>query len=407
MEITDSLTLDASGLAFTRDGFLVGDAKVSRAGNVQYYLGRELGLTGDEASAVYGVYRDPATVFEEDSMRSLVGRPVTRGHPPNGVTADNWKELTVGQVGGRVVRDGEHVVAPMAIMDAAAAKEVSAGARALSAGYSVNVVADQGIAPDGTPYQYRQASPLRFNHVAYLPDNNPRAGNTRIGDAHWGTPTAEELRIGDGRAPGAQDRGALNPQPEKSNMSNTNTRTVLVDGLSVETTDAGAQAIAKLQQQVQDSRGALDAANTAHTAAIAAKDAEIAKRDATIDDLKGKVLTDAALDERVQARGDLVATAKAIHDADYRGKSDADVRKAAVIGKLGDAAIAGKTDAYIEARFDILADGVTADPVVKALRDGGGRGGSGGGNQGTPMMDNGWAASVASLDYRTRNQKEG
>ncbi|WP_126969055.1 DUF2213 domain-containing protein [Xanthomonas sp. BRIP62411] len=369
MEIFDSLTLDASGLSYTRDGFLVGDAKVSRAGNVQHYLGRELGLTGDEASAVYGVYRDPNTVFEEDSMRSLVGRPVTRGHPPNGVTADNWKELTVGQVGGRVVRDGEHVVAPMAVMDAAAAKEVSAGARSLSAGYSVQVVADQGIAPDGTPYQYRQASPLRFNHVAYLPDNNPRAGNTRIGDAHWGTPTAEELRIGDGRAPGGKDR-ADNPT-RNNTMSNTNTRTVMVDGLPVECTDASAIAIDKLQRQLSDSNAVAARQATDHTAALAVKDAEIAKRDAAIDDLKGKVLDAAALDARVQARGDLLATAKSIHDADYRGKSDADVRKAAVVGKLGDAAIAGKGDAYIEARFDILADGVKAtDPVARALSDG-------------------------------------
>ena len=34
MIIKDSLTLDASGLAVTSDGYLVGEAKVSRAGNV-------------------------------------------------------------------------------------------------------------------------------------------------------------------------------------------------------------------------------------------------------------------------------------------------------------------------------------------------------------------------------------
>ncbi|PPU46774.1 hypothetical protein XarbCFBP7697_14065 [Xanthomonas arboricola] len=394
MEIIDSLTLDASGLAFTRDGFLVGDAKVSRAGNVQHYLGRELGLTGDEATQVFGVYRDPATVFNEDSMRSLVGRPVTRGHPPDGVTADNWKELTVGQVGGRVVRDGEHVVAPMAIMDSSAAKEVAAGARALSAGYSVEIIADQGIAPDGTAYQYRQSGSLRFNHVAYLPDNNPRAGNTRMGDAHWGTPTADQSSIGDGRTPDGKHR-ADTQSPKEKLMSNT--RTVLVDGLSVETTDAGAQAIDKLQRQLSDSNAVAARQATEHTAALALKDAEIAKRDAAIDDLKGKVLDDAALDARVQARGDLVATAKAIHDTDYRGKSDADVRKAAVIGKLGDAAIAGKGDAYIEARFDILADGVKPfDPVARALSDGAAHR--------TVVQDNGYAASVAGLDYRTKNQ---
>ncbi|TAA11293.1 DUF2213 domain-containing protein [Pseudoxanthomonas winnipegensis] len=391
MHITDCLTLDASGLAFTRDGFLIGDAKVSRAGNVQQYLGRELGLTGDDASRVFGVYRDPATVFDEDSMRSLVGRPVTRGHPPNGVTADNWKELTVGQVGGRVVRDGEHVVAPMAIMDAAAAKEVHGGARALSAGYTCQIVEDAGTAPDGTEYQFRQAGPLRFNHVAYLPDNNPRAGNTRIGDA-WATPTADQASTGGGRAPGGKDRGDNNPPKRNTPMSDT--KTVLVDGLSVVTTDAGAQAIEKLQKQIAD--GA-----TAHATALAAKDAEIAKRDAEIDKLKGQVLSDAEIDKRAAARADLVTKAKSLHDADYTGKSDLEIRKAVLVAKLGDAAIAGKSEAYIDARFDALLDAIPPrrDQVVAAL--------DAARSRQTPVQDNGYSAWVAGLDYRTRNQKEG
>ena len=68
MLIRDSLTLDASGLKMTKDGYLIGDAKISRAGNVQQYYGAELGLTGDDAGKVFGVYRDPDTVFDEDSL---------------------------------------------------------------------------------------------------------------------------------------------------------------------------------------------------------------------------------------------------------------------------------------------------------------------------------------------------
>src|SRR5690606_660304 len=90
-----------------------------------------------------------------------------------------------------------------------------------------------------------------------------------------------------------------------------------------------------------------------HNAVIAAKDQQIAKLEAERDSLQGKVLSDADLDKRVQARADLIATAKSIHDADYTGKSDADIRKAVVVGKLGDAAVQGKSEAYIDARFDI------------------------------------------------------
>lgn len=354
MHITDSLALDASGLILTRDGFLVGDAKVSRAGNVQKYYGHEIGLTGDEAHRVFGVYRDPDVVFHEDSMRSLAGRPVTRNHPDESVTADNWAQLAKGQVGGVIRRDGEHVVAPMAIMDATAVREVQSGARSLSAGYTVEIVKDEGISPGGEPYQYRQAGALRFNHVAYLPGNNPRAGNTRIGD----------------------DRG-IPPRPLKSkggrHMTD-NLRKVVLDGISIETTDQGAEAISKLQGQLAAKATALNVADESMKAEIAKKDAELAKKDAEIDDLKGKIMDDAALDARVQARADLIGKARQIaKDVKVEGVSDADIRKAVVIAKLGDAAVKDKSADYIDARFDILSEGIgktSNDPVRGVIADG-------------------------------------
>lgn len=343
MLIVDSLTLDASGLKLTQDGYLVGDARVSRAGNVQSYYGHELGLTGDEQHQVFGVYRDPDVVFDNASMLSLAGRPVTRGHPAEGVTADNWKDLAVGQMGGAIRRDGEHVVASMAIMDSSAAKEIASGARSLSAGYSVGIIRDSGTAPDGTPYQFKQEGPLRFNHVAYLPDNNPRAGNTRIGD---NTPPLGGHQMAD----------AL--------------RKLLVDGLTIETTEQGAQAIEKLNKQLADAGTTVSTMTTDHARALAAKDAELAKKDAAIDALKASVLTDAALDARVKQRSDLIAAATRIVDADYSGKSDAEIRKSVVLAKLGDAAVAGKADAYVDARFDILLEDASKDPMRQHMTSG-------------------------------------
>lgn len=174
------------------------------------------------------------------------------------------------------------------------------------------------------------------------------------------------------------------------------TKTVMVDGLSVVTTDAGAQAITKLQGDIQAGKTALADAETKHQTAIATKDADLAKLQAKVDDLTGKVLTDAQIDARVQARADLITTAKAIHDADYSGKSDADIRKAAVTAKVGDAAVKDKPDAYIEARFDILAEDAKKDPVTGVLRT----------KQPHQVNDNGYSASVVEVDYRNRNQKE-
>jgi hypothetical protein len=375
MFLTDRVSVSAPRR--TSDGYLVADAKVARTG-VQDYLGSELGRPD---LPVVRLYRPPEEVFAQDAMHSYAYRPLTVEHPAQMVDAASWKAVSAGSTGAEVIRDGDFVRVPLVLMDAAAIKAYESGKRELSMGYTAEIVFRDGVTPDGQPYDAVQTQ-LRMNHLALV--DKARGG--------------EQLRIGDGRAPGGRDQRADNPTRNHT-MSDTKTRTVMVDGLPVECTDAAAIAIDKLQRQLSDSNAAAERQNAAHAAALALKDADIAKRDATIDDLKGKVLTDAALDARVQARGDLIAGAKSIHDADYTGKSDADVRKAAVVGKLGDAAIAGKNDAYIEARFDILlADAKPGDPVAKALRDGAG-------NR-QQVQDNGWSASVASIDYRTRGKKE-
>ena len=80
-------------------------------------------------------------------------------------------------------------------------------------------------------------------------------------------------------------------------------------------------------------------------------------------------LSDADLDAKVAARADLIGKAKAIaKDVATTGLSDADIRKAAVVAVLGDAVLTGKSDAYIDARFDILSeDAAKGDPVADAL----------------------------------------
>ena len=146
-----------------------------------------------------------------------------------------------------------------------------------------------------------------------------------------------------------------------------NLRTVVVDGLSVSTTDQGAQAIEKLIKDRDEARSALATANTSHQTALAAKDADLAKKDAEIDTLKGKIVDGAALDKLVAARANLVTIAKAIaKDVKVEGLSDADIKKAAVTAVLGDAAVKDKPQAYVDARFDIL-----AEDAVKKAKDGG------------------------------------
>lgn len=444
MFLTDRVSVSATRR--TADGYLVADVKVARTG-IQNYLGSELGR---DDLPVVRVYRPESEVFATDAMHSYAYRPVTVEHPSKMVTADTWKALAAGQTGGEVVRDGEFVRVPLVLMDAAAIKAYQAGKRELSMGYTAEIVFEDGVTPDGEAYDAIQTN-LRMNHLALV--DRARGGDAlRIGDSsHIATAIkwlkiaiarherhmdgsestsdasqkkmmgemrnalkaltqdddmkmdhlalvdrargGEQLRIGDRRTPGGKDRADNHPSKE---IPMSNMKTVLVDGLSVETTDAGAQAIAKLQAQVKDGQTALADAQAAHATTIAAKDAEIARKDAEIDNLKGKVLTDADIDARVKARGDLIADAKLVApNVDFAGKADGDIRRAAVVAVLGDAAIAGKPDAYVQARFDIAVEDAKKDPV-RRVHAGGAH---------AVVKDNGYQAAVNDLDYRTRNQK--
>lgn len=336
MFLTDRVSLTGK-YRRTADGYLVADAKVARTG-IQKYMGSELGRPELE---VVRVYRAPEEVFSEDTMRSFAHRPMTNDHPSKLVDAANWQGLAVGSTGDEVVRDGDFVRVPLVLMDGKAIKEFEAGKRELSMGYTSEIIFRDGITPEGETYDAVQTE-IRNNHLALV--DRARGG--------------DQLRIGDDN----------NPSKRKPPMSDT--KTVMVDGLSVVTTDAGAQAIAKLQQQVSDGATALTAAQSNHQTALATKDADIAKKDAEIDDLKGKVLTDAQIDSRVQSRADLIADANLVAKADYTGKTDSEIRKAAVVAKLGDAAVKDKPEAYIEARFDIAVSDAKADPVLAALKDG-------------------------------------
>lgn len=393
MRFIDTVAVDKASIRHTADGYAVFNAKVARGDNVQVYLGDELGRPD---MPLVRVFRPAEQVFRKDALASYAGVPITVGHPKAGVNAANWKDLARGEVGDEVMRDGEFVRVPMMLRDQRAIDEVHRGVRELSAGYSAELVFSDGVSPSGEQYDAYMTD-IKQNHVAIV-DRARGGSELRIGDSQgrWGAcPASEEqLRIGDRRTPGGLDRADTHPSQE---IPMSNMKTVLVDGLSVETTDAGAQAIAKLQAQVKDGQTALATAQAAHTTAIAAKDGQIAKLEAERDDLKGKVLTDQQIDARVKARADLIADAKAIHDGDYAGKSDADIRKAAVVAKLGDSAIADKSDAYVQARFDILLEDAKKDPVARALRSG---------TSPAAVNDNGYGASVDDLDYRTRDKKE-
>jgi len=329
--------VETDGIRITNDGYLVAEARVARTG-IQLYSAGELGMDGEQARVVR-VYRPPEEVFAADAMASYAHRPITSDHPTELVDASNWQQYAKGQTGDEVLRDGEFVRVPIMLMDKAAIADHSNGKRQLSMGYTMDLDTTAGTTPEGEQYDAVQTN-LRMNHLALV--SLARGGSAlKLGDNHM-----ENSKI----------------------MSDTKLTTVTVDGLSVETTDAGAQAISKLQTELADARNTVETTGATHQTELAAKDTELASKDAEIDTLKASQLSDDDLDKKVNDRADLIAVAKQVADKDYTGLSDTDIRKTAVAAKLGQDTVDGKSDDYISARFDILSEDANQDPVRRVVR---------------------------------------
>lgn len=358
--------VSTSAVRKTSDGYLVADAAVARTG-IQNYLGKEVGKPD---MPIVRVYRPQESVFAKDAMKTYAHRPMTNDHPSVAVNADNWKDYAVGQTGGDVMRDGEFVRVPLVLMDQNAINDWESGKVELSMGYSADIVFKAGVTDSGEEYDAIQTN-LHMNHLALV--DKARGG--------------DKLRIGD--SGNADIIHPAHPANEGGHMAD-NTRKVMFDGLEIETTPQGAQAIEKLNKQVSDAEKQAVSLADSHKAAIAAKDTEIGSLTAKLADAEKKVLSDADIDARVASRSELVAKAKTIVDADYTGKSDADIRKSVVAAKLGDSTVEGKSAEFIAGCFAMLGDAASAvDPVRQAVKDGV-----------TPaqVKDNGYSASVAALN---------
>lgn len=100
MQFTDAVTV-AGKPRRTADG-LVAEAKAVRTG-IQLYSGDEVGKPD---MTVVRVYRPPEEVFADASLQSFTHAPITNDHPKDMVTAENWKDLAIGEVSTAAKKDG-------------------------------------------------------------------------------------------------------------------------------------------------------------------------------------------------------------------------------------------------------------------------------------------------------------
>lgn len=327
----------------TADGYLTGRVRCARSG-VQTYLRGELALDGDPKAEIQ-VYRPPEAVFNTDSLKTYGGKPVVMGHPQGGIVdAANWAALSVGSVGSHVTRDGETVVVDFSIMDAAAIEAVESGIAEISMGYRSPIMVVDGVTPEGQPYGAVQTGPIQINHLAVVP--RARGGESlRIGDAanHWGA------------TPVHQQESAMTM------------KTVVLGDSAVQVTVEDAQHIEAYRNSM--TRQLADAAKSKKDMEEE-KDEEIGKLKGEAKTLKDAVITPEKLSKMIADRVALETTARVLDAAVVcDGVSDDDLRKAVVIAKLGDAAIADASPAEIVGMFKALSATKVNDTVRSAIGD--------------------------------------
>lgn len=330
----DRVALD--GTRRTKDGYLVADVRAARTG-IQLYRGFEVGRPDLD---IVRVYRPPEEVFSTDSLASYPHKPITNDHPPTTVTAGNWKQFSVGHIGGDVARDGEYVRIPMMMADQSAINDFESGKRELSPGYNCDLDWAAGVTSAGEIYDAIQKN-IRINHVALV-------------DAGRG---GEDCRVGDHEQASGEGKGT----------KDMTLRTMTVDGITIEMSDTAIQVVSKRIKDHETAISAKDGEIVALTKQLSDKEAELKTKDGEIAALKTQIPDAATLDARAAERAETISMAKAVLGDSFipAGKSDTDIRRAVVDAKLGDAA-KGMDDAGIVGAFRVLA--TQTDPIRDAMR---------------------------------------
>lgn len=154
-----------------KDGFLYCNDVVLGNVGVQYYKGYELKFA--DSKATIEVHREEADVFDEISLDSLKGKPVTLRHPSRLLDSETATDHVRGAIYGNPRRDGDNIVADLVIYDRElidlvapedenGERKLSKDFRDLSLGYRSKLVRI-----GDKPNTYKQTN-IRYNHVAVL-----------------------------------------------------------------------------------------------------------------------------------------------------------------------------------------------------------------------------------------------
>lgn len=261
-------------------------------------------------------YRPEAAVFAADSLAAYMGLPITDGHPGK-VTSKNVRHAVIGTVMSEGRRDQNDLIGDVIVYDTA---PVEAGRKELSVGYEVTLDETPGVTPQGEHYDAIQTC-IKPNHLALV--QRGRAGNARLNlDA------ADEVA-----------------EPGDTVMPNENMVQVRLDGLTYQAAPEVAKALDKLREDVKAATQAKDAAQ--------AKADTLEKKVKEHEDGADKAASEAFA--AAKARIELEAKASKAGVKFKADATDRDIREAVIKHVRGDSDLSEKSDAYVEAAYDMAA----------------------------------------------------
>ena len=310
---------DGALAQFTAEGFLRVDARLTRTGVFTY---------GDAEGNTWGELRSPEEVFDGDSLRSFEMVVLTDDHPQDFVDASNVREVQVGHVGTDVRKDGDFVIASIVITDSQVIRSIADGKVELSCGYTAQVIKEDGVSPSGA-WSARQTN-IRGNHVALVTQG--RAGPS----CRLLTDSGDALIM-------------------DTAMENQKEKTPVTDTTEAEETPTPIKVDAALTTEVETPTPTKEIMTKDQNEATALR----ARVDALEAELAGSKERETV---RIDARVNLVTTARGILGADHRtdGVGDVALMREVVLHvspKLKDRLDANATDAgYLRASYEAAVD---------------------------------------------------
>ncbi len=178
----DSLKLDQT--YYTEEGYLIDHPVVTRCGIFEY-------ADPDKDGGVRYELRLPEEVFAEKSLASYEGKPIIITHDAGEIDKDNVHDEQIGTILSKGYRDGDKVRCKIVIHNTGALKEC--GLRELSLGYGLNLDETPGV-HNGQKYDAIQRD-IEVNHLALV--GEARAGDrARLNIDHKDTATRKYLKGG-------------------------------------------------------------------------------------------------------------------------------------------------------------------------------------------------------------------